>query len=104
MFDYNLGQGSSIDSNTISRLEVNGVNCYISNTIIDYPQKTRLASSWSSILNGMIDFKLYESEQILEDTLQEKTDNLLGCLEMELDEDPYSNYLYDKTRRDSVKI
>jgi len=104
MKSFNLGKGSSIDDRTISQLEANGLGCYMSNVIINYPQNTRLASSWSSIFNGMIDFKLYEPDQILKDVLQEKTDNLLGCLEFNLEDDPYSQYLYDNTRTDKLDI
>lgn len=82
----------AIPSKSIGQFEVTGPDFYISNVIVDYPHDY-LPTSWNDIKRLMIDFDIFSAEEIIEQAIKEKADNLSNCMEMELDDDAFYGYL-----------
>ena len=82
----------AVEGNSLSQFDVSGPDCYISNVIIDYPHDY-LPTSWNDIKRLMKDFGVASVEEIIKNAIQEKSDNLSVCMEMEMEENGFYGYL-----------
>ena len=83
----------AIKARSLPQFKVSNGDSYISDTVVKYPHDYMPTTSWNDVKRLMIDFNISSAEEIIKDALEEKSDNLYNCMEMQL-EDAQGLYQY----------